>query len=290
MHRSPIALRGLAALMATGAAVTALSAASPTSKTTGSALVGHAEVVCTSKQEGLAPTLSHDIADALKGRRGSSALALYDRGSGTSCEFQAGTPFDSASVVKVTVLGALLRQAEEAHRALTPNEVKLTTAMITKSDNASTNALWHQVGPAGIQHFLNLAGMPDTVPGTHGSWGLTQITAADQLTLMRLLTTDGTVLCPKSREYALDLMRHVASDQRWGVPAGAPASATVHVKNGWLPRTGRGWRVHSVGSFTDSGNDYAMAVLSSGSDTMGYGVATVEAAARVIHRDLAGSR
>ncbi|MFE3772594.1 serine hydrolase [Streptomyces sp. NPDC057579] len=286
--------RGLAALVAAGAALTVWSAAAPASASSASASsgsdsVGDAEVVCTSNRPGLASTLSHDIAGALQGRQGTSAVALYDRPSGTSCEFQAGTSFDSASVVKVTVLGALLRQAEEAHRVLTPHEVTLTTAMITKSDNASTDALWRQVGRTGIQHFLDLAGMRHTAPGPGVSWGLTQITAADQLTLMRLLTTDNTVLGAASRDYALDLMRKVVPEQRWGVPAGAPLSTTAHLKNGWLPRAHQGWRVNSVGSFSGSGNDYAMALLSTGSDTMGYGVATVEAAAKVIHRDLAGA-
>ncbi|MYT30316.1 MULTISPECIES: serine hydrolase [unclassified Streptomyces] len=290
MHGSPgtrRTRRGLAALIAAGAALTVCGAAPPASASTDSATVGGAEVVCTSDRPGLALALSHDLAGALQGRQGTSAVALYDRTSDTSCAFQADTPFDSASVVKVTVLGALLRQTEEAHRALTAHEVALTTAMITKSDNASTDALWHQVGRSGVQHFLDLAGMRNTVPGPGDAWGLTQITAADQLTLMRLLASDNDALDPTSRTYALDLMRRVVPEQRWGVPAGAPASATAHLKNGWLPRADQGWRVHSVGSFTGGGNDYAMVVLSSGSDTMGHGVATVEAAAKVIHRDLA---
>ncbi|MFE7313015.1 serine hydrolase [Streptomyces sp. NPDC057555] len=284
-HRSR---RGLAALVAAGAALTVVGVAAPAPASTGSNTVGNAKVVCTSNRPGLAPTLSRDIADALQGRQGTTALALYDHPSKTRCEFQASTSFDSASVVKVTILGTLLRQAEEAHRALTPHEVALTTAMITKSDNASTNALWRQVGRAEVQRFLDLAGMRDTVPGEGVAWGLTQITAADQLALMRLLSTDNAVLSPASRAYALDLMEKVAPDQRWGVPAGAPASATAHLKNGWLSRSEQGWRVHSVGSFDGKGNDYAMAVLSSGSDTMSDGVATVEAAAKVINRDLAG--
>jgi beta-lactamase class A len=248
--------------------------------------VGGSKVVCTSQQPGLAPALSQDIADALHGREGASALAIYDRRTRTHCEFQAGAHFDSASVVKVTVLAALLRQTEEAHRKLTPHEVRLTTAMITKSDNDATTALWRRVRPAGVQHFLSLAGMRHTVPGPHGAWGLTQITAGDQLKLMELLTTDNRVLTAASRGYALGLMHRVVPDQRWGVPAGAPGGASVHVKNGWLPRKTNGWRVNSVGTFNGHGNDYGMAVLSTGSHTMDDGVTTVERAARVIHRDL----
>ncbi|MFF8785690.1 serine hydrolase [Streptomyces sp. NPDC015125] len=290
MHGSRIATRtrrGLAAAVAAGALLTALTTATSASASTSSTPVGDSRVVCTSKKPGLAPALSQDIADALHGRKGASALAVYDRPTRTRCEFKAGTHFDSASVVKVTVLGALLRQSQEAHRKLTPHEVKQTTAMITKSDNDATSALWHQIRSAGIKHFLSLAGMGHTVPGAGKAWGLTQVTAADQLTLMQLLTTDNTVLTAASRGYALDLMHRVAPDQRWGVPAGAPATASAHVKNGWLPRHTGGWRINSVGSFTGGGNDYGMAVLSTGSRTMDYGVDTVEGAARVIHRDLA---
>lgn len=289
MHGSRIstcARRGLAAVVAAGSLLTVLTTATPASAGSASTPVGGSKVVCTSKKPGLAPALSQDIADALHGREGASALAVYDRRTRTHCEFKAGTHFDSASVVKVTVLAALLRQAEEARHKLTPHEKRLATAMITKSDNKATTALWRRVGPAGIKHFLSLAGMRHTVPGTHGAWGLTQITAADQLKLMQLLTTDNPVLTAASRGYALDLMHRVVPDQRWGVPAGAPDPDAVHVKNGWLPRKTDGWRVNSVGTFNGSGSDYGMAVLSTGNHTMDDGVATVERAARVIHRDL----
>jgi beta-lactamase class A len=174
----------------------------------------------------------------------------------------------------------------EQHRALTAHEVELTTAMITKSDNDATNALWHQIGHAGIQHFLSLAGMGDTVPGPKGYWGHTQVTAGDQLKLLRLLTSDNSVLDRDARTYALRLMNRVVPEQRWGTPAGAPATATVQVKNGWLPRDTHGWRVHSVGVFTGGGHDYGMAVLSQDNRAMADGVATVEGAARAVNRDL----
>ncbi|MGW6354149.1 serine hydrolase [Streptomyces sp. NPDC055092] len=289
------AKQGLAAALAAGSALTAIAAAAPAQAgtaagTTGTSSagtsVGGSPVTCTSHQAGLADRLERDIASALHGHGKASALALYDRTTATSCTFRASTAFDSASVVKVTILGALLRQAAEEHRLLTSREVDLTTAMITKSDNAATNALWHQIGHAGIQHFLDLAGMRDTVPGPKGTWGRTQITAGDQVKLLRLLTSDNHVLGERARAYALRLMNRVVPDQRWGTPAGAPGTATVHVKNGWLPLSTNGWRVHSVGVFTGGGHDYGMAVLSHGNRTMENGVATVERAARAINRDL----
>lgn len=293
-RRSGRLRRGLAALAAGAAAAMVLTTAGPaaarTPGTTPPAPAGVAPVACSSQRAGLAQRLSHDIAGALRGRSGTFALALYDRRTATTCRLKNDAPFDSASVVKVTVLGALLRQSMEQHRTLTPREVRLTTAMITKSDNAATSALWRQVGPGGIQRFLRLAGMHDTVAGPYGSWGLTQITAGDQVKLLRLLTSATPVLDAASRRYALVLMNRVVPDQRWGVPAGAPGTATVHVKNGWLSRDTHGWRVHSIGAFTDDGNDYGIAVLSHDNRTMRYGVDTVQRVAAVVHRDLAGAR
>ena len=158
--------------------------------------------------------------------------------------------------------------------------------MITRSDNNAASALWAKLGHSYLQHFLNLAGMKQTVLGPGGYWGLTQVTAHDETLLLRLLLTANTVLTGNSRAYALRLMAQVISSQRWGVPAGAPRSVTVHVKNGWLPRATHGWRINSIGGFTWSKGWYSIVVLSMDNPTMPYGITTVEAIARVIHRDL----
>jgi len=81
-------------------------------------------------------------------------------------------------------------------------------------------------------------------------------------------------------------MAHVIPSQRWGVPAGAPTSLTVHIKNGWLPLTPYGWRIHSIGCFTGHGGGYSIVVLTQDNPTMAYGIATIEAIAKVINRDL----
>ncbi|WP_405583656.1 serine hydrolase [Streptomyces sp. NBC_01190] len=244
------------------------------------------KVVCTSAKAGLAATLTKDIKAALGSRKSTTAVALYDRRTGTHCTLDAGRRFDSASAVKVTVLGALLRQAKEANRKLTAREVSLTTAMITKSDNNATTALWKQLGLTRIKHFLTLAKMTQTTPGANGYWGLTQITAGDELKLMQLLTANNSVLGPDSRDYALRLMNKVIPAQRWGVPAGAPKGVSVHVKNGWLSRSTHAWRVHSVGAFTGGGRDYGIVVLTQDDSTMSYGIGTIEAVARTVHHDL----
>jgi hypothetical protein len=58
------------------------------------------------------------------------------------------------------------------------------------------------------------------------------------------------------------------------------------VKNGWLPRATHGWRINSIGGFTWSKGWDSIVVLSMDNPTMSYGITTVEAIARVIHRDL----
>ncbi|WP_406160702.1 class A beta-lactamase-related serine hydrolase [Streptomyces sp. NBC_01005] len=243
-------------------------------------------VSCTSGKAGLAAKLTKDITAALKGRKSTTAVALYDRKTKTNCTLRATTKYDSASVVKATVLATLLWDNKKHNRYLTQREINLATAMITKSDNNATTSLWKQLGVTKVKAFLKAAGMTHTVPGSGGYWGLTQITAQDELRLLTLLTAKNSVLSDNSRSYELGLMRKVVSSQRWGTPAGAPSGTTVQVKNGWLPRATHGWRVHSIGAFTGKGHDYGITVLTQDNKTMNDGINTIQAVACAVHKDL----
>lgn len=246
-----------------------------------------AAVTCTSTSHpGLAATLTRDIRAARSGRSSSVAIWVRDPSKGITCSLNGSTHFDSASIVKVTIMGAVLRKALDQHRYLTSTEASQLRAMITRSDNNAASALWANLGRSYLQHFLNLAGMKQTVLGPGGYWGLTQVTAHDENLQLRLLLRHNTVLSDKSRAYALGLMAQVISAQRWGVPAGAPRSVTVQVKNGWLSRATHGWRINSIGGFTWSTHWYTIVVLSMDNPTMTYGVNTVELIARAIHHDL----
>ncbi|MEV5158418.1 serine hydrolase [Streptomyces sp. NPDC053728] len=243
-------------------------------------------VSCASGRAGLAAELSRDITAALKGRESTTALAVVDHRTRTTCTLRPTQRVDSASVVKVTALAALLWDAQKTHRPLTPRENKLSTAMITKSDNDATSALWDQLGLSKIKKFLEAAGMTRTVPDPGGAWGLTQITAQDEQRLLSLVTAGNKVLDDRSRAFVLDRMRKVVPDQRWGVPAGAPGDATVQLKNGWLERSTHGWRVHSVGAFSGKGHDYAITVLTQDNRTMDDGIGTIQAVSRAVHEDI----
>ncbi|MFE1912740.1 serine hydrolase [Streptomyces anandii] len=214
------------------------------------------------------------------------SVAVLDLGSGHSAVHGTGA-FDTASIVKVDILAALLLQAQDAGRRLTAQEKTYATAMIENSDNDSASALWRVIGRAGGLDAANRRlGLTDTAGGEGTLWGLTQTTAADQLTLLRQVFGHGSGshgssgLSAASRAYVQGLMGRIAEGQDWGVSAAADGSAWA-LKNGWLARSTTGlWDVNSIGRVTSGGTGYLVAALSNGSATKEEGVALVEAAAR----------
>jgi hypothetical protein len=233
----------------------------------------------------LASKMASAIAKSLQGRGTAIGLNLTDSQdfkTGVTCWYQSTKPFYAASVIKVTILGALLRKAQEQKRYLTATETHDAWLMITQSDNEAANALWNDVGNKWMQHFLDLAGMKQTKLAYH--WGLSAITAHDELILLTLLTSPNNVLNEASRVYARYLMAHVTSSQRWGVPAGAPSTVIVHVKNGWLPYPNSDdWEINSIGAFTNTHRAYLIVMLTYPNPSMAYGITTIEGAAQVIH-------
>jgi beta-lactamase class A len=248
---------------------------------------GGAPELCASSSHGaLAARISRGIEAARRGRESVVAVEVDDPGAGVVCRLDSAAHFDSASVVKVTILGTLLRDAQAAHRSPTRAERSLAWAMITRSDNGAASALWDEDGRSRLQRFLDAAGMTHTVLGPGAAWGVTRITAADETRLLWLLLQPNRVLDTSSRDYALALMADVTPSQRWGVPAGAPKSLVVHVKNGWLPLGPYEWRINSLGGFNGHGEHYSIVVLTQDNPTMSYGVATVERIAEAVNRDL----
>ncbi len=248
---------------------------------------GSSGVTCVSpdeKYQPLAKRMAADITSRLTDRESSVGLALTDSETGISCWYHSTDHFYAASVIKVTILAALLRKAQEQHRKLTETELHEAWLMITESDNDAANDLWFDVGIPFMQHFLNLAKMAQSKLDYH--WGLTLITAHDELLLLKLITGPNDVLDQDSRIYARYLMHHVTADQRWGVPAGAPQDVLVHVKNGWLPYPGSQWEINSIGTFTTAHRAYLIAMLTYDNPSMAYGIDTIQSAAEVIHAQL----
>ncbi|WP_399883007.1 serine hydrolase [Streptomyces sp. BBFR51] len=222
---------------------------------------------------------SVDVADGAE-----VSLAVLDPDSGESASYGTGA-FDTASIVKVDILAALLLGAQDAGRSLTAEEKTYAVAMIENSDNDSASALWRAIGTAdGLDAANERFGLTGTAGGDGPLWGLTQTTAADQVALLRqVFVADDSELSEASRAYVRGLMGRIADDQRWGVSAAADGTGGTAwaLKNGWLRRSTTGlWVVNSIGRVESGGHGYLVAVVSRGSGTQAEGVALTEAAAR----------
>jgi beta-lactamase class A len=284
-HARSFRLAAMLSAAALGASALLASGVAPQSASAASALSPNA--ICTStKHPKLAAHISAKVTAALNGRQGSVGFAVdAEAGVGLTCKLNQNAHFISASAIKATIISALLLQVGGPSN-LTAKQQHLAWLMITESDNDAASELYNEVGIAGIQAFLNKAGMKHTVPNV--AWGLSLLTANDELTLLKTLTSKNNVLTAASRKYVLYLMANVVAAQRWGVPAGAPSNVTVHVKNGWLGYpTDTDWHVNSIGAFTGKHILYLIVVLTSGDPNESYGIDTIQAAARVVNFSLA---
>ena len=282
--RKPAAL----ALAVTSLAATAaLAAGGPAHASAAQAATTSSSAICTApaKYASLATRLSKDIAAAIRGRSGSIAIRVEDVRTGVECRYNEGRRSHSASVVKATILAALLYWRQHTHTSLTSTEKHEATLMIEYSDNDAATYLWNDVGHTRLNQFVKAATMTETELNPGGYWGLSEITARDELQLVRLLTEHNSVLTDSSRAYELNLMNHVVSYERWGVPAGAPSGLTVYVKNGWLNDPVL-WVINSIGAVEGHGRDYKMAILTYDNPNEQYGINTVQAIAEAANRDL----
>ncbi|MFD4878187.1 serine hydrolase [Streptomyces sp. NPDC058420] len=262
---------GLCAALLTGFATTAVAAGT----------VGPAAAADTNTGTGTTPATAQSEA------RVTTAVLDLDHPTAKPQVRGKDVPYDTASIVKVDILSALLLQAQDAGRGLTQQERTLAEAMIEHSDNDAANALWREIGLApGLKAGNKRLGLSSTVGGTGGLWGLTRTTASDQIGLLRaVFAADGTTSATKpalttaSRTYIRTLMSRIATDQSWGVSAASDSAWAL--KNGWLQRSTTGlWDINSVGQVTSGTHHYLVAVLTDGNTSMAAGIKTVENAAR----------
>jgi Beta-lactamase enzyme family len=238
------------------------------------------------------------LAGYLAHREGTVTAAVYDKRTGRFWVWNGRVREDTASIVKVEIMGTALREAESAGTPLPPAEQALIPTMIENSDNdAATTMLAKVGGPSAVMRFDRLAGLTQTtvstlalIPGTAlPGWGLTKTTALDEVRLVSRFAYPNAILSSASRNYGLNLMEHVEADQAWGVSGGVPAGVTVALKNGWLPHNlaaNSDWQVNSIGWITGDGRDYVLAVLTNHSPSQAYGEETIGAIATRMFAEL----
>ncbi len=238
------------------------------------------------------------LASYLARRHGSVTAAVYDKRTGRFWVLNGRARQDTASIVKVEIMGTALREAEVAGTPLSSAVQALMGPMIDNSDNSAATAMLAKVGGASaVQQFDLRAGLTHTtvsrlalIPGTQlPGWGLTKTTALDEVRLVSRFAYPNSVLSSAGRRYGLNLMEHVEADQVWGVSGGVPAGVTVALKNGWLPHNlaaNSDWQVNSIGWIAGHGRDYVLAVLTNHNPSQAYGEETIQAIASKIFAEL----
>ncbi|MEV6110828.1 serine hydrolase, partial [Streptomyces sp. NPDC051940] len=227
--------------------------------------------------------------DALGPHAGRYTLGVEDLSTGTRAVYGKGTgTYDTASIVKVDILAALLLRSQRSGVPLTPGQRQLASSMIRYSDNDATDALWSVLGgPQALDAANDTFGLTRTSAGGWGTWGLTQTTARDQLVLLRAVFGDDSPLSAASRDYIRSLMGSVIPGQDWGVPAASDTGADRVLKNGWLQRSQtKLWDINSIGLVVHDGRLLLVSVLAADLPTREGGIELVERAATTAVRTL----
>jgi hypothetical protein len=208
----------------------------------------------------------------LRSRAGRTAFAVIDS-EGRMSGLHEHWRFVSASVVKAMLLVAYLRRLHDhgQHR-VDANSNSFLYPMIHVSDNSAATATWAIVGDGSLYRLAHLAGMTDF--SIVGIWANAQISAADQA---RFFFEMDSLVPREFVGYARWLLSTIARYESWGIPAVArPHGYRVFFKGGWRG-TGLGQLVHQVARLEGHHRRFAMAVMTDGDPSMGYGIGTIQA-------------
>jgi beta-lactamase class A len=235
-------------------------------------------------------TLRARLASYADTRQGSVSVAVFDSVARRLTVMHPKARMVTASIVKVDILQTLLH-TYDGHL---PEAVRdQAQRMIEVSDNDAASDLWDRVGgSSGVHRYNARLGLRQTHPHHGGQWGMTHTSAADQVTLVRTLLRRTPLLSPASQHFARHLMRHTASEQRWGVSSGPSTHAVVGLKDGWLPVLSDHnlWAVNSIGWVRDGRRKYEIAILTAHEPSEDYGIDTVERLSRIVWAHMAAQR
>lgn len=184
-----------------------------------------------------------------------------------------------ASVFKVMLLVAYLRQPDVARRPLRGWERRLLVPMVRRSDDYAATRIRDLAGPGRIARLARRAGMRDFTYDP--VWGMSRTSARDQARFMRSL---GRFLPHRHRRWARWQLRKITPGQRWGVARARHPGWRLHFKGGW--GSGSGAVDHQVALLRGRGRAISLAILTTSSPSHAYGKATLEGVAKRLLRGL----
>jgi hypothetical protein len=220
-------------------------------------------------------------------RQGTTNVSIGDIATGNVTDVTPlpQTQMRIASVVKVSIAIAILRQLHAQGQGVSSTIMNDLTVMIEQSDNDAAQRLWNfEGGPDALLVTERTAGLTQTAYQVGHGWGFSLTTAHDQARLGAMLAGNR-MIDSQSTQLELNLMHHVVSSEQWGfadivAPAIAPA-----IKNGWYEDTDAPvWRVHCTAIFDSAllAHPFSIAVFNRYPATlgMGYGEDTCRGVAR----------
>nr|WP_245713862.1 class A beta-lactamase-related serine hydrolase [Nocardia vaccinii] len=210
----------------------------------------------------------------LSGRPGVTGYVVRDRKTGAVySNGNANTPIWTASTIKLAIAEDLINRQRVGAIVITPQDRALLESMLATSNDNAADILWTKFAGPDHRAFNNafrangmtgLAPQPTPAGKVFPDWGFQKCTAAD---LDRLMSNVLDHMNPADRDYLVDRMRKVDTNQHWGV-WGAGAAMNPGLKNGWSQERS-GWVVNSVG-FAGPGERYTLAVMNDLGDKGGY--------------------
>lgn len=204
---------------------------------------------------------------------GHVSIDVYDRKTGLNISVGGQTAYQTASIVKVDIVAALMLQHQADGTSLSAQEADWAQAAVTRSDNDAATNLFAAIGGADALRAANATlGLVATHP--NASWGMTTTTADDQIRLLRSINSEQGPLSAHNRRLLQGWMSSVVPDQRFGVPSGATSAAKeVYLKDGWVDLDNEGglWETNSIGRIVEDRNDWFIAVLSDHNDNFDSG-------------------
>lgn len=226
----------------------------------------------------VAVTTAVQSVDALDRSSGGSEFgaAVLDRATGQlDAGANGGTPFYSASVVKLYTVVSILHRVESGEVTLSPDESTDIQRALSLSDDEAMDALWTSFGgPDTVTQTIELAGLTDSSPPEDPSqWGEALISARDVVEVYNYVLTSMT---PASRDMIMDDLRNAQDtgadgfDQAFGL-LNQPRVPGTAAKQGWM-WYGSDLYLHSTGTL---GMDqrFVVAVLSRNPAGAGEGAA-----------------